>query len=111
MKKECSGKFVKIFIDESDRWKGHPLSTAIIKELKKYNLSGATIIRGIEGFGQGHKIHTEFIEVLARELPMVIEIIDEGENIDKIIKIIEPMVEEGAIAIIDNVKLIKCMKE
>ena len=111
MQKECNGKFLKIFIDESDKWKGHPLSTAIMKELKKYNLSGATIIRGVEGFGQGHKIHTEFIEVLSRNLPIVMEIIDEEEKIDSIIEVIGPMVEEGAIAVIDNVKLIKCIKQ
>ena len=110
MKKECLGKFVKIFIDESDRWRGHSLSSSIIKELKKHNVVGATIIRGVEGFGQNHKMHSEFIEVLSRDLPMVIEIIDESSKIDEIVTAIEPMVEDGCIAIIDNVKLINCLK-
>lgn len=110
MKNEFIGSFLKIFIDESDKFNGEPLYSEILKTLKEENVLGATVIRGIEGLDEHHKIHSDFIEVLARNLPIVIEVIESKEKISKLIEIIQPMIETGTITVLDNVKIIRLKK-
>lgn len=110
MKNEFIGSFLKIFIDESDKINGEPLYSEILKTLKEENVLGATVIRGIEGLDDRHKIHSDFIEVLSRNLPIVIEVIDSKETIYKLIEIIEPMLETGTITVLDNVSVIRFKK-
>ena len=111
MKNEFKGSFLKIFIDESDKDKGEPLYSEILKVLKKENVLGATVIRGIEGLDSHHKIHSDFIEILARNLPIVIEVIESKEKINELIKILEPMIETGTITVIDNIQVISLNKK
>ncbi len=106
MKTINKGKLIKIFIDGDDKYKGESLYTVIIDRLKKDGISGATIIRGIEGFGEGKKIHSDFLEVLARKLPIVIEIVAFESKVKDIIEIVSPIIGSGKIAIIDNVEVI-----
>jgi uncharacterized protein len=107
---EGKGKLLKIFIGESDRWHGEALYHAIIKKIKENGLAGATTIRGIEGFGANSRVHTKSIEVLSQDLPILIEVIDREERINDIVKIIEPMITEGVIAILHDVEIIKYVK-
>lgn len=101
------GKMLKIYVGESDRWHGEALYHAIVKKIKEQGLAGATTIRGIEGFGANSRIHTRHIEVLSQDLPIVIEVVDTEERITEIIKVIEPMITEGLIAVINDVEIIK----
>ncbi|MGG5461594.1 DUF190 domain-containing protein [Clostridium sp. B9] len=110
MKEEFKGSFLKVFIDESDKYNGEPLYSEILKKLKEENVLGATVFRGIEGLDRHHKIHSDFIEVLARNLPIAIEITDTKEKISKIVDILEPMIETGTITIVDNVDVIRFKK-
>lgn len=110
MKIEGRGKLLKIFIGESDKWHHEALYHAIIKKIKEYGLAGATIVRGIEGFGANSRVHTKNIEVLSQDLPIVIEVIDKKEKIDEIIKVIQPMITEGLIVIMHDVEIIKYAK-
>ncbi|EGT3616622.1 DUF190 domain-containing protein [Clostridium perfringens] len=110
MKNEFIGSFLKIFIDESDKFNGEPLYSEILKTLKEENVLGATVIRGIEGLDGHHKIHSDFIEVLSRNLPIVIEVIESKEKISKLIEIIEPMIETGTITVLDNIQVIRLKK-
>ncbi len=110
MKIEGKGKLLKIFLGESDKWHHEALYHAIIKKIKENGLAGATTIRGIEGFGANSRVHTKAIEVLSRDLPIVIEVVDNEQRINEIIKIIEPMITEGIIVVMQDVEIIKYTK-
>lgn len=105
MKNQFKGSFLKIFIDESDKYDGEPLYSEILKKLKEEDVLGATVFRGIEGLDGHHKIHSDFIEILARNLPIVIEVIDTQDKIYNLAKILETMIETGTLTIIDNVNV------
>lgn len=111
MQKVSKGKLVKIFIEGNDKYKGEPLHEAIINKLKASEVSGATIIRGIEGFGEDKKVHTDFLEVLSRKLPIVIEIAAKDNRAEKIIEMVSPMITTGKIAIIDDIDIITFKKD
>ena len=88
---------LRIYIGESDRYDGKPLYRAIVKMLKKEGLAGATVIRGILGFGKTSIIHTPSILRLPTDLPVVIEVVDSRENIERIKPKLLQMVKEGLI--------------
>jgi len=110
MKLEGKGKLLKIFIGESDKWHGEALYHVILKKIKEKDLAGATIIRGIEGFGANSRIHTQAIEVLSQDLPIIIEVIDKEDKISELLKEIEPMIGEGLIVIMHDIEIIKYAK-
>lgn len=110
MEERSTGKLIKIFIQGDDKYKGEPLYTAIIDKLKEGGVSGATIIRGIEGFGEDKKIHSDFLEVLSRKLPIVIEIVAREDKVEKILEIASSVIKTGKIAIIDNIEVITFKK-
>lgn len=88
---------LRIYISESDRWRGKPLYAVLLDELRKQRIAGATIFRGMAGFGAQSLIHTTAIEALSLDLPIVIEVIDTQEKISAILGILYPMVGEGLI--------------
>jgi PII-like signaling protein len=96
---EGEGKLLRIFIGESDRWHGTPLYEAIVQHVRKEGLAGATVIRGIEGFGADSHLHTSRILRLSEDLPVVIEIVDTAENIDRILPSLDEMVSEGMLTV------------
>ncbi|MBA1334513.1 MAG: hypothetical protein HPY66_2362 [Firmicutes bacterium] len=95
------GKLLKIYIDETQKWKHTSLYHAIIVELNRLNVRGATVYRGIEGFGDKHQIHTARILDTSSGLPVIIEVVDTGEQIDRILEAIKPMVNKGFIVVAD----------
>jgi len=110
MKIEGNGKLLKIFIGESDQWHGEPLYHAILKKIKENGIAGATIIRGIEGFGANSRIHSTRVLRLSEDLPIVIEVIDKEERINAIIKVLDDMITEGLMIVIQDVEIIKYAK-
>lgn len=84
MEKGTEAVLLRIFIGESGRYHGKPLYGHLLEMLKKEGLAGATVLRGINGFGKTSKIHTTSILRLSTDLPVVIEVIDKKENIEKI---------------------------
>ena len=96
---EGEGKLLRIFIGESDRWHGKPLYEAIVQHVRKEGLAGATVIRGIEGFGADSHLHTSRILRLSEDLPVVIEIVDTAENVDRILPSLDEMVSEGMLTV------------
>ncbi|MCE4624923.1 MAG: DUF190 domain-containing protein [Desulfurococcales archaeon] len=96
---------LRIYIGESDKYKGKPLYMHILKLLKESGIRGATVYRGIAGYGSHSLIHTVNILRLSEDLPIVIEVIDESHKIDKVLPLIEDLVEEGLITI-DPVRLV-----
>jgi uncharacterized protein len=99
MRMEGEGKLLRIFIGESDRWHGKPLFEAIVQLVRKEGLAGATVLRGIEGFGADSRLHTSRILRLSEDLPIVIEIVDTAENIDRVLPQLDPMVAEGMVTV------------
>ncbi len=97
MKIEGPGKLVRVFIGESDRWHGQSLYNAIVQQARKEGMAGATVLRGLEGFGANSRIHTASILRLSEDLPIVVEIVDTPERIDQFLPILEAMVTEGLI--------------
>lgn len=99
MKIEGEGKLLRIFIGESDRWHGRPLYQAIVERVRQEGLAGATVIRGIEGFGADSRLHTARILRLSEDLPVLIEIVDSAEQIDRILPVLDEMVGEGMVTV------------
>ncbi len=106
MKEEGEGVLLRIFIGESDIHKGKPLYEQIVLKARELKLAGATVIRGIMGFGANSILHTAKILRLSEDLPVIIEIVDSLENIEKIIPFLDQTVKEGLITI-EKVKVIK----
>jgi PII-like signaling protein len=96
---EGEGKLLRLFIGESDTWHGRPLYQAIVERVRAEGLAGATVIRGIEGFGADSRLHTSRILRLSEDLPIVIEIVDTEEQIDRIVPLLDEMVTEGLVTV------------
>ncbi|HET7572120.1 MAG TPA: DUF190 domain-containing protein [Gaiellaceae bacterium] len=99
MRIEGEGKLLRLFIGESDTWHGKPLYQAIVERVREEGMAGATVIRGIEGFGADSHLHTSRILRLSEDLPVVIEIVDTPERIDRIVPILDEMVSEGMLTL------------
>ena len=96
---EGEGKLLRLFIGESDTWHGKPLYQAIVERVRAEGLAGATVIRGIEGFGADSHLHTSRILRLSEDLPVVIEIVDTPERIDRVVPLLDEMVSEGMLTL------------
>jgi PII-like signaling protein len=99
MKLEGTGLLARIYIGESDTWHGRPLYEAIVHLLRERGLAGATVIRGIEGFGAKQHLHTTRILSLSQDLPVLIEVVDQEERLRAILPELDAMVSEGLITL------------
>jgi PII-like signaling protein len=99
VKIEGDGLLLRIFVGESDTWHGRPLYEAIVKLVRERGLAGATVLRGIEGFGAHSRIHTSRILRLSEDLPVVIEIVDEAERVHEVLPALDEMIGEGLITL------------
>ncbi|RME82477.1 MAG: CBS domain-containing protein [Caldilineae bacterium] len=95
-----------IYIGESDRWRGKALYAALLETIKAQGLAGATVTRGLAGFGAHSTIHTATVLRLSLDLPLRIEVIDTPDKIAQALDVIAPMVQEGLITI-EDVHVIK----
>jgi PII-like signaling protein len=100
------GQLLRIFIGESDSWHGKPLYEAIILKAREIGIAGATMLRGMMGYGAASRIHTAKILRLSEDLPIVIEIVDSADKIDALLPLIDDMVDEGMITL-ERVRVIK----
>ncbi|MGH2688742.1 MAG: DUF190 domain-containing protein [Actinomycetota bacterium] len=106
MKLEGEGKLLRIFIGESDRWEHKPLYEEIVRAAREKGLAGATVIRGIEGFGAHSRLHTARILRLSEDLPLIIEIVDRADKVDAFVAEIDHMIQEGLVTL-ERVEVIK----
>ena len=90
---------MRIHIGESDRWEGRSLYQAIIEMLRREELSGVTVLRGVGGYGSSSRYHTEKILRLSQDLPIVIEVVESPERIERILPQLDQMVEGGLITL------------
>jgi hypothetical protein len=99
MKIPADGKLLRIFIGEQDKWQGQPLYEAITHLAKKEGMAGATAIKGFMGFGCKSHMHTAKLLRLSEDLPIMIEIVDSEEKINKFLPHLDEMVKEGLITL------------
>ena len=99
MKMKGRAQELRIYIGETDQWHGKPLFAAIVLRARELGLAGATVLRGIEGYGANSRIHTVKILRLSEDLPIVVEIVDKGEQIESFLPILDQMVTEGMITL------------
>ncbi len=90
---------LRVFIGESDRWNHKPLYEAIVLKARELHLAGATVLRGPMGFGKSSRMHTAKILRLSMDLPIVIEIVDSEEKINKLLPALEQMMSGGMVTL------------
>jgi PII-like signaling protein len=90
---------VRIFFGESDRWRHRPLEAALLERLRVEGFAGATVFRGVSGFGANSIIHTTHLLELSADLPVVIEVVDSEEHIDRLLPILDEMLDDGLVTI------------
>jgi PII-like signaling protein len=93
------GRLLRIFIGEDAQHHGRPLHVAIVEMLRKEGVAGASVFRGIEGFGSHHEIHVSKVFSFGGRMPMVVEVVDSAERIAALLPRLEAMVDEGAITL------------
>lgn len=97
---------VRIFIGESDRWHGQPLANALVERLRKEGFAGATVLRGLAGFGARSVVHTAHLLELSQDLPLVIVVVDTEEHVKRLEPILEEMVSDGLVTL-EKVRVLK----
>lgn len=96
---------LRVYIGESNRFAGVPLYEAIVQRARERGLAGATVLRGIEGFGANSRIHRASIVRLSEDLPIVVEIVDHRERIEPFLVELDPMIEDGMVTL-EEVKVL-----
>lgn len=97
---------VRVFLGESDTWHHRPLATALLERLRREGFAGATVFRGVAGFGAHSVVHTAHVVRLSSDLPILVEIVDTGEQVEKLLPILDEMVGEGLVTM-EKVRVVK----
>jgi len=98
------GQLLRIFIGESDKYQRQPLYQWIVKKARESGLAGATVYRGLEGYGASSRLHTAKLLRLSSDLPIVIEIVDTDEKIEEFMPLIDEAIKNG-LATLEKVKI------
>ena len=93
------GKLLRIFLGEGDKFEGTPLHEWIVRKAREEGLAGATVLRGLEGFGANSRLHTAKVLRLSSDLPVVVEIVDTAEKIEAFLPVIDAAIGEGLVTI------------
>ena len=97
---------VRIFIGKNDKWHHQPLFVALIERLRKEGFAGATVFQGVAGFGARSVMHTVQILRLSSDLPVLVEIVESEEQVERLIPILDEMIGEGLVTI-ERVRVLK----
>ncbi len=92
---------LSIYIGESDKWHGKPLATALVERMRTEGIAGATVTRGVEGFGANSRIHSAHILRLSEDLPLVVHVVDRKDRIAAILPLVDEMVGDGLVTLAD----------
>ena len=98
---------VRIFVGEGDKWHHRPLASAIIERLRAEGFAGATVMRGIAGFGANSVIHTANLVDLSADLPVLIEVVEDAEHVARLVAILDEMVAGGALVTMEKVRVLR----
>ncbi|MFA5864707.1 MAG: DUF190 domain-containing protein [Phycisphaerae bacterium] len=105
MQLPSEAELLRIFIGESDKFQGKPLYETIVLEARKRGMAGATVLKGVLGFGANSRIHTAKILRLSEDLPMIVEIVDKPERIADFLPVLDQMIGEGLVTL-EKVRII-----
>ena len=98
MKLSGKAKMLRIHFGEDDKWKGKPLYRAIIEKCRELDIAGATVLRGIEGYGASTLIRKAHLLSFSSDAPVMVSVIDSEEKIQKLLPFLDEVVAEGLIA-------------
>jgi PII-like signaling protein len=96
---QADSRLLRVFIGEADVFEGRPLYQAIVEVLRREGLAGATVLRGIEGFGKSSLLHTATVLRLSEDLPILIECVDTIEKVEAVLPVLYDMIEDGLVTI------------
>ena len=105
MKLAGQAQRLRVFVGESDKAHGRPLYEVIVEEARRAGLAGATVLRGVLGYGAHSRLHSAKILRLSEDLPMVVEVVDEPGKIASFVPVLDGLVEEGLVTL-ENVQVI-----
>jgi PII-like signaling protein len=88
---------LRIYIGEDDHYDGRPLFEAIVEMLRANDLAGATVLKGIEGFGKSSRLHTSSVLRLSEDLPILIECVSKAEKVERILPVLDGMIGDGLV--------------
>jgi hypothetical protein len=103
---EGSARRLTIFIGEADTYQHHSLATEIVQRAQQAGISGASVFRGVEGFGASNHVHTTRVLSLSNDLPLMIVIIDAAEHVDAFLPQVSELVGAGLVTV-DDVHVVK----
>ena len=98
------GSLLRIYIGENDRYESQPLYEWLVLKARAHGLAGATVLRGLEGFGAHSRLHTAKVLRMSADLPVVVEIVDTREKIESFMPVVDEAVGEG-LATIEKVEI------
>lgn len=104
MRTSNPAKLLRLHFSESDRFNGKPLYEAVVEKCRELKIAGATVFRGLEGYGETAEIHRA--HWIGRDQPIVVTIIDTAENVERLLPVVEEMMDKGLIATSD----IECIR-
>lgn len=93
------GQRIRIFVGESEEWHGKPLYRAILETAQRHGAMGATVLRGIEGFGPEHHLSTDRLPDIADNLPMIVEIVEDEAHVATLLPLLDQLVQRGTITV------------
>ena len=99
MRTAKKAKLLRLHFSESDRYDGRPLHEAVVERARQLGIAGATVFRGLEGYGETAEIHRAHL--MRRDQPIVVTIVDTAESLDRLIPEVEAMMDKGLIATSD----------
>jgi len=98
---------LRIFIGDSDKWHHRPLERALLERLRREGFAGATVCRGLAGFGASSVIHAAHLVDMSADLPIVLEVVDDQEHVDRLLPILDEMLTGGALVTTEKVRVLK----
>jgi PII-like signaling protein len=112
-RKSGPAKLIRIFLGEADRWNGEPLYDAILKKLRMMDISGATVYRGILGYGLKGHTHKQGLFHMSRDLPIMISVVESGEKVGQATEAIEAMLQDGLVVVsdVEMTRLVRSRRE
>src|ERR1700746_1447134 len=98
---------LRVFLGESDRWEHKPLYEAIVLKAREMHLAGATVLRGPMGFGKSSRLHTAKILRLSDDLPLVVEIVDSEDKINRFLPALDRMMTTSGLITLEKVQVLQ----
>jgi hypothetical protein len=108
MQQGFPARLLRIHISEGDRFQGKPLYEAIVAKCREMKIAGATVFRGLEGYGESAELHRS--RLARRDQPILISIVDTSDNLSRLVPVLEEMLDTGLMAVSD-VKAIRVQKK